>query len=177
MSESIERLFFALWPDDSVRYHLTETYHKIDEFSGQGRLVDPENLHMTLHFLGNIPLNSIDCFLSQAEKVRSPVFKLTLNQMGYFKKPRVVWIGCESIPQALTNLHTVLGKMIIPCGYNTEQRPYRPHITMARKIHYSPEEKDIEGFDWTVTRFVLVLSRNLRGGIQYRIKKSYRLHP
>lgn len=175
MNESQERLFFALWPDDRVRHRLSESVNRLPQISNQGRLVKSSNLHMTLHFIGNVPSAKTVCFISQAAKVQGRPFDLNLMHFGHFRKPRVLWIGCESVPPALSKLHADLGSMIETCGYTPESRPYRPHVTMARKIKQPLDKEIISGIAWRVDRFVLVQSTTQEKGVQYRVKASYPL--
>lgn len=176
MSEPYERLFFALWPDDSVRSHLTYIYDKNNGLSGQGSAVKPANLHMTLHFLGNIPIHKVDCFIRQANKVVGQPFELVLDHFGYFKRPRVLWLGCDGIPRDLKKLHIDLGQLLKPCGYTPEQRSFCPHITLRRKNNGPTQPRNINPVEWTVNSFVLVKSYALSDGVEYRIKASYALN-
>lgn len=175
MSEAFERLFFALWPDQAVRKLLTETYGN-NGLLGQGRVVKPGNLHMTLHFLGNIPLHKVDCFQRQAQKVMAQPFELVLDHCGYFKRPKVLWIGCDGIPHGLMKLQADLGELLKPCGYNPEQRPYSPHITLLRKCNRPTLPSNLSPIRWMVNAFVLVKSYALPEGVEYRVTASYPLN-
>lgn len=172
---STERLFFALWPDQQVRQALSESCSGLSSLVGQGKLVNPLNLHITLHFLGNIPVGKIDCFIRQAQSVKADCFQLSINQCGFFKKPKICWLGPAETPAALNLLHKQLGKQIQHCGFQPEHRPYRPHVTMVRKIKQAikPELNDV--IHWQVNRFVLVESISWSGSVEYRIKSSFPL--
>lgn len=169
-----ERLFFALWPDDEVRERIIEVCNQLPALQGQ-RLVEPGNIHLTLHFLGNIPLQRIDCFLKQAARVKASPFALQIVHSGYFKKARVLWLGCRHQPAELVNLHKQSGKMIRTCGYQPEQRPYHPHITCARKVTHAIPGIAFKPIHWPVSRFVLVQSNSLPDGVEYKVKASFAL--
>ncbi len=170
---SYERLFFALWPGDSVRRQLIQRFKRVRGIQDQGRLISPDNLHMTLHFLGNIELDRIHCFIRQARSVTVNPFDLYINYAGYFKKPRVVWFGCENIPAQLTQLHQDLKKVLLNCGYHSEQRKYNPHVTMARKIPNAVTEQFIEPVKWKVDEFVLVKSITHSSTVQYLVRDKF----
>lgn len=175
MTEAHERLFFALWPDERVRSELSKVYNTLSSLAGRHRQVESSNLHMTLHFLGNIPLSGIDCYLKQAREVQGSAFELALNRIGHFKKPKVLWIGCESVPPDLYQLQSDLGAQIETCGFSQESRPYQPHVTMARKVSRPVDRQPVFNIPWVVDRFVLVQSRSLEAGVEYRVKASYPL--
>jgi len=175
MSKDFERLFFALWPDDGVRNQLIKNYRNFEVLNGQGRVLADTNLHMTLHFLGNVALKKIDCFTRQAKKISIQPFTLQLTRSGYFKKPRIVWIGPDKIPERLSLLQQNLGELISSCGFNPEQRPYRPHVTMARKIQGEPGELFMPPINWQINHFALVQSNSVAGGVEYRVRQSFSL--
>ncbi len=170
---SHERLFFALWPGVSVRQRMVQRLTSIQGLRNQGRLVNPDNLHMTLHFLGNIDVGRIDCFIEQANTITLNPFELSINKAGYFKKPRVLWLGCEDIPVQLTQLQQDLEKALNHCGYISERRKYHPHVTVARKIVKPVAEQSIETIKWSVDEFVLVTSITHPAGVEYRVRDRF----
>jgi len=175
VSKKFERLFFALWPDQRVRQRLSETYENVEALAGQGRPLSPANLHMTLHFLGNIPLTKVDCFIKQAEKIQLPCFELEINRLGYFKKPKISWLGPVSFPQGLLKLQFALGENIKNCGFQVESRPFQPHVTMARKIQQSVLSDQIKPVQWKVDRFALIKSISMETSVEYQLKASFPL--
>jgi 2'-5' RNA ligase len=170
-----QRLFFALWPEQNVRQQLLRNYHAIADLRGQGKPVSDCNLHITLHFLGNIPTDRIECFLRQAELVKGRPFDLKIDSCGWFKKPKVFWFGTDRVPSELSRVHQQLGELISDCDYLTDQRTYRPHVTMARKISRRPAFADISPVLWPVDRFVLVKSDTLADGVKYEVLNSFPL--
>ncbi len=175
MNKPFERLFFALWPDDTLRAQIVET-RKLIPGLDQGRLLVAGNLHLTLHFLGNIDLDRIECFIRQARKVRAQPFSLELDTPGYFKKARVLWLGCQQLPTALVDLHRQLGRHLETCEFKVEERPYNPHMTLARKINRRPDMPPrVEPLPWQVDKFVLVQSVSIEGGVRYQVKESFPL--
>ena len=94
------RLYFALWPDETLRQrlHAAATTIAVDS---RGRRVPRANLHLTLHFIGNVYLEQMNCLQVAARAVHAPAFDLTIDRQGYFNKPRVAWLGCSNPPAAL----------------------------------------------------------------------------
>lgn len=167
------RLFFALWPDEGVR-------EKIDQFlkmipANNGHFIPRHNWHMTLHFVGNTSFAERDCLHRQAQKLRSRAFDLVIDQTGFFRKPKVFWLGISETPTALIDLQKNLGKEISQCEYRPETRPYSPHITVARKPSEEPPVMSIEPIKWSVNKFVLVESVSVAQGVRYEVVESYEL--
>ena len=167
------RLFFALWPSEKVRDQLEAFIHSIPPPGG--RDVPLRNWHMTLHFIGNTSFDEKNCLNRQAGKVKATAFELTVNQTGFFRKPKVFWLGCEKPPEALFNLQKKLGRKISRCEYIPETRPYSPHITIARKVVRPPESVQVNSIEWLVDEFVLIESVSVKGGVRYRVIETYPL--
>lgn len=167
------RLFFALWPDDGVRFRIAENLKRFNLDRGKSRLVTNSNLHLTLHFIGNTSIQEMQCLDRQARQVHAKSFSLSVDCSGYFKKPKVLWLGCQAAPAALYDLQRNLGEKIAQCAYTPETRPYSPHVTVARKVIEAPEPVAIEPLHWEVDRFVLVESIFVSGGVRYEVVESY----
>ena len=167
------RLFFALWPDDGVRNRIEAC---VDKFpAAAGRVVPRYNWHMTLHFIGNTTFAEKKCLGRQAAEVRANRFQLIIDQTGFFKKPKVFWLGCMRPPKTLFDLHNNLGGKISRCEYEPETRPYSPHITVARKVEKPPELIRIDPVEWLVDKFVLIESVSVKGGVRYEVIETYPL--
>ena len=168
-------MFFALWPDADVRSRIAENLKCFDLDSDKSRLVTNSNLHLTLHFIGNTSVAEMKCLHRQASRVKAEAFDLCIDCSGYFKKPKVLWFGCSSVPHALNDLHRKLGRQIARCDFSPEKRPYSPHITVARKITGAPESRAIEPVRWEIPQFVLVKSVSVPEGVRYQVVESYAL--
>ena len=167
-------LFFALWPEQKVRSQIAAFIDSFPDTSG--RVVPHYNWHMTLHFIGNTTFHEKSCLDRQARKSRAEPFDLFVDQTGFFKKPKVFWLGCDSPPKALFDLQEDLGKQISRCEYNPETRPYSPHITVARKVTEKPAFRLNSKIPWHVDKFVLIESVSEPGGVRYRVLEEYLLH-
>ena len=174
------RLFFALWPDAALRQRLQEAATSIPVEAG-GRRVPGANLHLTLHFIGNVYFEQMECLKAAARSVSTSGFDLTLDVQGYFKKPRVAWLGCGNPPAALGDLHRQLGRRLQTCEYQPEVRPYHPHVTVARKCGSIAADACFAPIDWPVTEFALVevqaiKAKSITKGVQYRAVETYPLN-
>jgi RNA 2',3'-cyclic 3'-phosphodiesterase len=100
------------------------------------RWIDPENLHLTLWFLGEVSESRADSLVKTfGTPFRVARFTLAFRGAGIFPEtgpPRTVWLGLESGRESLLALHEQLGARLIPQGFEPERRAYSPHLTVAR---------------------------------------------
>lgn len=171
MAGNKQRLFFALWPDAALREGLAHLPVSIPK----GK-VESDNMHLTLVFIGAVDATTRACMEQAAATTRGKNFTLTLDHIGYWPKPRVLWLGPTLIPQPLLSLvddlKTALAKN---CGVTAESRPYRPHVTLSRKVHPDAPALEIEPLTWHAKSFSLVESRSEASGVKYLPLKTWDL--
>jgi 2'-5' RNA ligase len=114
------------------------------------RWVRPEGIHLTLKFLGDVPVikrETLEKTLAKAAQDHAP-FTLAATGLGVFpnlKRPRVVWIGIQQDRAALAALRDAVEEHIAPLGYPTENRPFNPHLTLGRILR-DARRADIQRF-------------------------------
>lgn len=164
------RLFFALWPPPDVRDAVLQ-----DAGHAWGRSVPPERLHLTLVFLGPVSDATRACVEARLAGLRISPFSLELDHTGWWPRPRVSWAAPSQTPKALVDLVEGLRSACRKCELKTENRPYRAHLTLARKVNKAPPSRKFDPIVWPVDAFTLVESRTLPGGAEYRILNTWRL--
>ncbi len=169
------RLFFALWPDEAVRQALVRISRQLALPPGAKRMV-PDNLHLTLAFIGTQGPQVQTCLEQQAEEIRLPPFTLTFDELGFFAKPQVVWLGDRNPPESLLQLAKALKHAQLNCGLEPETRPFQTHLTLLRKVRRPPGPFQPEPVTWPVKEFVLVASETLPEGARYRVIRRFSLH-
>ena len=118
------------------------------------RWVRPENIHLTLKFLGDIPVSDaprISVAVQEACAVHAP-FDIILSRLGCFpnpQHPRVLWVGIEGDAKALSQLQRSVEHALSALGYPSESRPFSPHLTIAR-IKNGARRADIAALGQTV---------------------------
>ena len=123
----------------------------------------PENIHLTIKFLGNIPVADVKK-LSQAAagavKSLAP-FKLTAEHCGAFSThgpPRVLWIGITDASAQLARLYEHLDEECAAADFPKEARPFHPHLTLAR-IRHTANARSLgaahRALDFPVTEFAV----------------------
>lgn len=173
---TVQRLFLALWPDDAVRARLTEARDFVAAHH-RGRPVDPGNLHITLVFLGSADADKRRCAEAAAARVTAPPFTLILDSLGHWPRPQVSWVGSTSTPEALSELLAQLRRTLGQCGFDLDNRPFRPHVTLLRKARGRPQFPSslAPPIQWPVTRIYLVASVTRTHGAEYRIVGTWPL--
>ncbi len=135
------RTFIALEVTDELR-EITETIiEKLMRRGFRANWVKPENLHLTLFFLGEMAEDKVDEMAQKlCDRLRGfPSFSFNVEGLGFFRRgrgPRVIWIGVEK-NTALEKLHEEMKKELLKYGYLKEDsEKFAPHITVARVKHY-----------------------------------------
>lgn len=166
-----KRLFFALWPDAGTRERLAALIPN----DTAGRWVSRDNLHVTLVFLGAVDKRVRSCVEHVASQANAQSFTLYLDEMGYWRKPRIVWVGASQLPSPLAQLLSGLNEGLSTCGFESERREYRAHVTLARKVQRPIAHRRIDPIPWSIDSFALVESQTLPAGASYRVSKTWPL--
>ena len=169
----VQRLFFALWPDAALQSCIHTALEPI-----VGAHVQPTpvaDLHITLVFLGSTPQAQRHCYEQVAASMSVAPFELSLQHIGHWPKPRILWLGPDTQPDALLALVQSLNNGLQACGYTPETRPYQAHMTLARKVSRSLSQARIEPIRWHVDHFALVASRTESTGVRYRVLETWPL--
>lgn len=129
--------FFAVKLPDETKSFLSRWVGGAFPKDWFGRWVYPLDYHITMAFLGNVKENKVKDFsLRMADMLKGETaFPLTLGETGYFGKkdsPRVFWAGVQDSPP-LAELQRKIFRLCLDEGFRLDQKPFRPHITLARK--------------------------------------------
>jgi len=148
------RLFFALWPDEAAARGLERLAVEV-AVRTQGKPVPRSKIHLTLAFLGEVAGR----IAFEPEAIATPAFDLVLDCVGSFAGTRVAWAGFVEPPPALANLQAQLARELRGQGLRLEDRPFAPHLTLARHIGATQPRQAIDPIDWRVREVVLVKSQ------------------
>ena len=123
---------------------------------GTLKWVEPQNLHLPLKFLGDIPENQIKPILSCLDKTLkdTAAFEISIGELGMFptaKAPRVVWLGIRGA-QPLTALHQELDQALKALRIAPDKKPFSPHLTIAR-VRPSVEPQTVQSIGQTLSGF------------------------
>ena len=133
------------------------------------------NLHITLVFLGAVDEATHQCLEREATRVAGAAFTLVLDRLGYFPRPQILWLGPSVCPNALTDLVAELGVGLKQCGLRPETRPYKPHMTLARRVRSVDTGVEIAPIEWRINSYHLVESITEHGGVRYQSLRQFSL--
>ncbi len=150
------RLFFALWPPRETRDRLAGLARQFNPPGG--RLHHPDDLHITLVFLGQVKDAQLPCIQRVADGILSPVFTLQLDTLGHWPRPRILWSGPSAQSEALQHLVRSLQNGLQECGFEPEKRRYKPHVTLHRKVRHAEAGAIDKPIEWRAAEFVLAAS-------------------
>ena len=179
------RLFVALEIPSTVRENLADLLKSLRTVSPQTRWVRPENLHVTLKFIGEVPETKLAAIRSALAGARSDqIVTLDFRGLGFFpneKHPRVFWAGIEASPN-LKDLAADIDRATEKLGIPREQRPFSPHLTLARfeppglpeKLRSAIQENEVREFGTLSTsQFHLIESKLKPSGAEYTTLESF----
>ncbi|MDT8453243.1 MAG: RNA 2',3'-cyclic phosphodiesterase [Gammaproteobacteria bacterium] len=178
-----KRIFLALWPDEATRAQLYAHQQKIKCDPAlhaallQSRAVKPDNLHMTLHFIGSVSSEVLQNLNSALDLVHANAFDMEVDTTGYFPRPRVLWLGVSQMPPALPALVQQTAACVQQCVEAYELQSFQAHITLFRKVRNPGELVQLPAIHWPVNSFALVESKTLPEGVQYEVLRSWPLAP
>lgn len=164
------RLFIAI---ELPEYLKTSLGRMRSDIPG-ARWVPAEQIHLTLAFLGEVDDKTAELLARELEQIEASTFKLSFSGTGCFPNrhhPHVVWVGVKPDP-ALTRLAAKVHTAVLACGIPQEERPFSPHITLARlKLPcaielgtFLDQHREVKLKKFSVTNFTLFQSRLTQQG-------------
>ena len=182
------RLFYALWPDAQQQTALAHAARKAIKANG-GQAVAVSNLHLTLLFLGAVPEGRMPELVTIARRVaaafpmKAVPLQFTFDRLEHWKKPQVLCaIPAEadaaasvSASQAAATLAEALRFQLVAVGFTPDLKPFRAHVTLARKVQRPKGELHMDALPWSCSQLALVQSRTQAGGALYSVVDSWLL--
>jgi 2'-5' RNA ligase len=128
------RVFVGIDLDDEIRTKIARLLAGVCGFAPDARWVRPESLHITLKFIGEQKLEQVAAITERLQLVKGKSAEIRFAGHGFFptaKAPRVFWIGIQAGPglaELASSVDSALAELQIP----REERPFSPHLTLAR---------------------------------------------
>jgi len=148
------------------------------------RWIDVENYHITLRFIGDVDNRTADEIVDRLDRIDRPEFSLQLSGTGSFgsKKPHSVYAGV-SPTEEMYALQGEIERICQRIGLPPDPRKFTPHVTLARLrssrvddvVHYLAGRGDFHTAPFSVSRFVLLSSRDSVGGGPYLTEEVFPL--
>ncbi len=146
------RAFIAIELPKKIKDALAQLQQKLKSTGADAKWVAPENIHLTIKFLGEIndeQLGKITLILEETAKNHSS-FQLRINSIGVFPKinfPRVIWVGADLGDEECKKIAAELEEKTAQTGIPKEKREFSSHITIARVRSPSNRDKLVQELD------------------------------
>ncbi|GAC16015.1 RNA 2',3'-cyclic phosphodiesterase [Aliiglaciecola lipolytica] len=138
--------------------------------------VPAKNFHITSVFLGQVTEQQLDQLCSKIENTEFRPFELHFDNMGYWSKPKILWLGADHVPDPMLHISKRLTEFAQQVGLNIPVREYFPHITLVRKAQNNPPAPILTpDFKIHLDQLHLFESVSGRTGVQYPIRQSWPL--
>jgi 2'-5' RNA ligase len=149
------RMFVAIELEDRIKSGLPSVAAKAKQAAKEGptfKLVDPQQAHLTLVFLGEIASPQSDRIIAAMQQTIDgvPPFHLTFRGLGVFPPrgaPRVLWLGVSEGEREVIALQGIVARRLEALGVQPEDRPFHPHLTIGRWRQSRPSDRPLLGGD------------------------------
>lgn len=177
-----ERLFIALSLPLAVREVLAALAQPLPGVTW----TRPDQLHLTLRFLGDVPTAELDPLLARLESVKVAPFILPIEGVGTFppnRPPRILWAGVGKGHPRLFQLRQRLDDTLLACGLPLDVRTFHPHATLARcgdgaapaVAHWLHASRDFTAPPFRVESFDLYASELRPSGAVHTLMRQFPL--
>ena len=177
------RLFVGLALPEDVRLRLV---HLQDGVPG-AKWVAPENLHLSLRFIGEVEEHFAGDIVVALARVRAPGFDVMLDGLGSFgarRRSQALWAAVQK-KESLVELQGKVERALVGAGLEPEGRRFTPHVTLARLKRASTgtlgrflaEKEPFHAGPFAVDRFILFSSFLSRNGAIYQAEEEFALEP
>jgi 2'-5' RNA ligase len=181
-TEDSIRAFIALPLDPALAAEIKKVQHDLNSPGDAVRWIRPEQLHLTLRFLGNVAADRLDDLAAALRRAcaRAAPIRLALEGAGCFpstKSPRVIWIGIQGDLGSLQALQERIAQETKPFGDHSDERPFQPHLTIgrvkgfgmeARKVARAVQRANVSKLGALTVRHVLLIRSKLsQDGARY----------
>lgn len=129
-----------------------------------GKATPPENIHLTLNFLGNVAVDALPLLCAVARQIRIPAFVLSLDQINYWPRQKLLLATCRTQPAALSELVSAIRQHLATAGFSGRQpdKVFTPHVTLLRKVEVASVSSELVRWPsiaplvWSCTHFSLL---------------------
>jgi 2'-5' RNA ligase len=176
----MRRLFFALQPTVEQGAELAVAVAPVIAGLG-GQPVAASNLHATLCFVGAVAEEKLALLKGAAARIQARPVTLDFAALEFWEKPEILCATAEA-PQSARDLSSALGAAAIAAGFAPDLKPFRPHLTLARKVRRAVAQTQTWPRDLATPvrvhckHFVLMESRRGEAGSIYSVVESWPLY-
>ncbi|HVY82186.1 MAG TPA: RNA 2',3'-cyclic phosphodiesterase [Steroidobacteraceae bacterium] len=176
-AEPRHRLFFALWPSDTMQLALANAARAVLA-ACDGTSVPTQNLHLTLAFLGDVPASRVTELIDIGARVaaaRGEPIAITLDRIDYWRKPQLLCATATHSALGAAALAADLKSALTERGFAPDLKPFRVHATLARKVRRVTRDRAMAPVRWSFGAFRLIESRTTAQGSLYSSREIFGL--
>jgi 2'-5' RNA ligase len=170
------RLFTAITFNEEIKSSLCGTINVLKSISAKGTFTERDNLHLTLNFIGETSrLEEVQAAMKHAVKINhTNSFTVNLDGFGRFKRREgdIYWVGVQE-EKSLWSLQKELVKRLMEEDFTLEERDFKPHLTLGRRVITSDKfdlafmETSIPTMSMEVNKISLMNSERIHGKLVY----------
>ncbi|MDD2914519.1 MAG: RNA 2',3'-cyclic phosphodiesterase [Gallionella sp.] len=174
------RVFFALWPTAVERAPLVTWQSLLERMCG-GRAMRGETLHVTLVFIGEVPVYRLEALQLAAQEASTECFELYFDEARYWGHNHIVYAAPRQLPRQLAQLVGALEQRLRAHRFKFDShhaiaQDYQPHVTLLRNAHWSDTPLPaMQQVCWRSSDFALVQSVQRDGLTDYRVLARFPL--
>ena len=151
VSEERIRSFIAVeLGDGDILNRITGVQRTLILTDADLKVVEPQNIHVTLRFLGEIPASLVESVYAAMRQIKFQSFNLELEGLGFFpdyRRPNVVWVGMTKGEVELRSIFDQLEPNLRNLGFAPDRKGFSPHLTIARVRSGRNREKLVEAVE------------------------------
>ena len=168
------RVFFAVVPGASAREQMRHAAERLP-VAAPGRRVPPVNYHATLAFIGEASATQIASLCEIGGALRAERCTLCFDEWAHWRTARVIVAVAGTVPSELQSLQRQLRRALEWHGWAADPRPFRPHVTLARKVTQAPVLPALSSVEWSVDAVCLMRSKIAAGQSAYTVVGTWPL--
>lgn len=159
------RIFIAIRFTEAFKYSILDAQDGLREYGVRGNYTQPENLHLTLAFIGET--ERVAEIKATVDAVKFEPFVIRTGKLGCFNgRSRVLWLGIEGEDKVKT-IAQQLRRNLDKCGIDYAKGKFCPHITLVRQPSEMPLDVEVESESMTVSEISVMNSERINGRLVY----------
>lgn len=159
------RIFIAIRFTEAFKASILDAQNGLREYGVRGNYTQPENLHLTLAFIGET--ERVEEIKAAVDAVEFEPFVIRTGKMGCFNgRSRVIWLGIEG-EDKVKAIAQQLRRNLDKCGIDYARGKFSPHITLVRQPSEMPLDVETESESMTVSKIYVMKSERINGRLVY----------
>ena len=137
--------------DEALLSKIEDIQHRLDQSAAKMKIVKGENIHFTIRFFGDTPVEKLDQIKACLDEIDFDSFDIEIAGVGSFpnrRRPRIIWVGVTQNASEILQLKNDIDSSLTGIGYQPEKRKYTPHATIARVRHVKDSRRIVDNLEY-----------------------------